>query len=134
MRKIAYFFLICTVVGLIISAVFQSFPLFTVIGRGLLLSLSTNQYEQAYGMFTSDFQNRNSFTNFKDKVHALGLDQYENVIWTNQLEDKQNLSATIKGTVFLKDKRQLEIQLEMIQVRGASATDKGWRIDNMYVK
>lgn len=134
MRKIAYFLIGCTLVGLIISTVFSTFPVFTVIGRGFLLSLSNGQYEQAYSMTSADFQKRNSLYDFKNRVQAVGLDQFDTVVWGEQIVDKEKKGALISGQILTKSQKTLDIQIEMIQVQGASIMDKGWRIDGLYVR
>lgn len=134
MRKIAYFLIGCTLVGLIISTVFSTFPVFTVIGRGFLMSLSNGQYEQAYSMTSVDFQKRNPLNAFKERVQTVGLDQYDTVIWTNEVVDKARKGASITGKVLTKSNKTLDIQIEMIQVQGSSIMDKGWRIDGLYVR
>lgn len=134
MRKLAYFFIGCIIISLIIATLFSSFPVFTVMGRGFLMSLSNGQYQQAYDMLSKDFKSRNTFDDFKLRVDELSLNRYESVNWTVENIAKDKSGATIAGTVVTKDGKQLSIEMQFIKAQGDNFLEQGWRIDGLYVK
>ncbi len=134
LKKIAYYLIGCIIIGVIISAVFSSLPVYKFIAEGFLVSLSKGEYPQAYAMMSKDFQTRFDLPAFISNVDKSGLKNYERAVWTSEVTASDNKHGTLVGTVHTKQNTQIFIEFNYVLVDGQAMSDKGWRIDNIIIK
>jgi hypothetical protein len=134
LKKIFYYFAICIIIGVIISAAFSSLPVYKFMAESFLQNLSKGQYGQAYAMLSKDFQERNDLPSFTSNIEQSGLNTYDKVVWGKEETEADKKHGKLDGIVITKQNTRIALEMEFVLVQGNTLAEKGWRIDNINIK
>lgn len=134
LRKILYYLIGCIIVGVILSAIFSSLPVYKFVAEGFMVSVSKGEYKQAYAMLSKEFQARYDLPAFIDNIEKSGLNDYQRTIWKAETSTPDKKHGVLYGIVYTKHNVEIPIEFNFVAVEGPSMADKGWRIDNIIIK
>lgn len=130
-KKILITIVVLAGISFAISFALASFPTFTFSGKAFLISLSNNDYEGAYDMFTDEFKSQHTLKEFTDSIEQSGLNKYKSVEWVKTISNKNAGFAIILGVVNTYDHKKIPLQLRFIRVPGQNILTSGYRISEI---
>ncbi|MBI2790747.1 MAG: hypothetical protein HYX61_02215 [Gammaproteobacteria bacterium] len=134
LRKILYYLIGCIIVGVILSAIFSSLPVYKFVAEGFMVSVSKGEYKQAYAMLSKEFQARYDLPAFIANIEKSGLNDYQRTIWKAESSAPDKKHGVLYGIVYTKHNVEIPIEFNFVVVDGPSMADRGWRIDNIIIK
>lgn len=131
MKTFLYFLTGCAIIGFLISTIIGSLPVLPYASRALLMSVEKGQYQQAYNMFSKDYQSRHDFQEFVKIVRMSGLEDYKEVNWLKNVINEDHKEGHAVGIVTTKSNKKIPIKIDFIQLQGKGYFSKSWAIDDL---
>jgi len=128
MKGIAYYIVICCVIGVFISTIASVIPKFPPTARGFLYMASEGKYNDAYQLFSDNFKKNNTIEVFTQVVQANQLDQFKSVDWVRDVR-VDDTHAYVMGMMTTKEDKRLGVAVYFIKVAGSHRFDQQWRIE-----